>query len=517
MRTGNFKNLSPSDTPHGQSDSGSHSPAGLALQYAVGGTPAEVETGLPTASSEITEDFQAAIEELRSAINVCQWQRYDHLQRVMQSTVRHTNGWVCGETSLASPHLGAKDLLACAERNALAVLKDAAQNERSHNARRTALPYSAEQFRAEVKRSPGKLRVGFLGRDFFNQATSYLMVGMIEAHDRDTVEYIAYDYGAAADDELRRRMKSAFDNFHVVQDLSNEDLATRIRSDGIDILLFLQNPADARCGVLALRPAPVQLAYLYYPGSFGAGLVDAIIADRVTIPPELEDKYSEGIIRLPHCYQPNDSSRILPLRNARQSFGFPPDHFVLANFGQPYKITPAMFDVWCSILRQHPQTVLCLLAPEETVVDNLVREACKRGVTASRLFFQPVVSTELHISRLSCVDLMLDTYPYGAHTGTSDALWAGTPVLTLIGETFASRVAASLLHEVALDQLVATREQEYVAIATSLIEIPARLSSIKRHLVGKRHSFALFDSRTYASTFERMLHQLAREFWHPAD
>ncbi|CAE6935055.1 UDP-N-acetylglucosamine-peptide N-acetylglucosaminyltransferase [Paraburkholderia domus] len=427
-------------------------------------------------------------KELVCSIHLCHWQRYDYLQRVVRDNFRHKGGFLIGEPLLASPYFTAADLLEINRRHMREFLS----------------PEVAS--RADAIGNPERLRVGFLGADFYNQATMHLMIGLVEEHDKDRFEYIAYDSGdPSADDPIRQRAVQAFDEFRCVAGLGNDEVARMIERDAIDILIFIRNLTDPGVGVLARRPAPVQVAYLYNPSGFGAPVVDFLIADSVVVPPELEQYYSERIARLPFSYQPNDRKRPLPQECTRLECGLPDDRIVLANLGSPFKITPAMFDLWCAILREHPQCVLWLLQTNAAVADNLRLEASLRGVDPGRLHFALLENIPLHISRLSCADLMLDTYPYGGHTGSSDALWAGVPVVTLVGETFASRVAASLLNAVGLSTLATRSEAEYVDTAGRLIEDRRTLAAYRSHLVSRRMSLPLFDVQAYARDFENLL------------
>ncbi|KVT84458.1 hypothetical protein WK59_13475 [Burkholderia ubonensis] len=466
----------------------------------------EARRAYQTIGEQFAIDFDAAAQELLCSIHICHWQRYDYLQRVLRDTVRHSGGNVLGEPILASPYFNAQDLRTIAERHANEVCRKALNDGKASGPAQPDAP--VDQLLA-LSAGGNRLRVGFLGCDFHDQATTYLMVGLIEQHDREHFEYIAYDYGSERDDAARRRILAAFDTCRCVPHLTSAEIAELIRRDQIDILVFLRNPADPRCEVLARRPAPVQLAYLYNPSGFGSSLVDFLVADSSVIPYELEHHYAEKIARLGRCYQPNDVLRPIPQSVRREEFNLPSDRFVLANMGSPFKITPTMFDVWCTILRQHHECVLWLLEPRDHVAANLRREATIRGVDPSRLIFGSIESTDRHISRLACADLMLDTYPYGGHTGSSDALWAGVPVLTLVGETFASRVAASLLAAVGLYDLAARTEQEYIEIAGRLIKDRSRHAAYRTYLSSRRWDLPLFDIQTYARDFEHMLKSVA--------
>jgi predicted O-linked N-acetylglucosamine transferase (SPINDLY family) len=443
------------------------------------------------------------IQELRCAINVCHWDRYAHLQTAVVESVRQHGGMVSGETTLASPALTAHDHALSQERRTDAIWRQHADAR-------------ADVLRLRMARPPGRnahkpLRIGFLGGDFHGQATTYLMIGLVETHDRARLQYIAYNYGPMSGaGPLVARVRSAFDVFHDVATLSNSEIAKRITADDIDVLLFLRGPADTRAAVLAMRPAPVQLAYLYYPGGFGFPLVDGLIADSIVVPPALRHNYSEPILYLPRCYQPNDAKRPLPQPLSRHEAGLPEHAVVLANFAQSYKITPATFDVWCTLLRDHPHCLLWLLDTHPTAVRNLRKEASLRGVDPARLFFAPLADTPLHLSRLACADLVLDTWPYGGHTGTSDALWAGVPVVARSGETFASRVAVSLLHSVGLDELAAHDDARYCRIASALITDTTRRAALHDHLTRGRATFGLFDPVGYARDFDALLTRIVQ-------
>jgi predicted O-linked N-acetylglucosamine transferase (SPINDLY family) len=442
------------------------------------------------------ENLDTIGKELVCSIHLCYWQRYDYLQRIVRDNFRHKGGFLIGEPLLASPYFTAADLLEVSRRHMDKLsIRDAV--------------IGSHRPGALGKRE--RLRVGFLGADFYNQATLHLMIGLIEERDTDRVDYIAYDSGSPpAGDPIRQRAMRAFDQFHCVSHLGDEELAQMIERDAIDILIFIRNLTDPRVNVLARRPAPIQVAYLYNPSGFGAPAVDFLVADSVVVPPDHEQYYSEKIARLPFSYQPNDRQRPLPQACVRLEFGLPDDKIVLANLGSPFKITPTVFDCWCEILRDHPQCVLWLLQTNTAVAENLRREASLRGVARDRLYFASLESIPRHITRLSCADLMLDTHPYGGHTGSSDALWAGVPVLTLVGETFASRVAASLLGAVGLPTLAARTEAEYIATAGQLIEDGRTLAAYRSHLVSRRMSFPLFDISAYARDFEEMLFDMVR-------
>lgn len=425
------------------------------------------------------------------------WAQYDRAQRLVRQSVLASTRWVIGEQALASPHFSNATLLHAAKNHAAAVMA-------------SLPPMTAFQHRAPG----GKIRLGFVGCDFYEQATSYLITGFIEAIDRDRFEVFAYEFGdEPAPTPYRRRVMQAYDHFVPIGRLSDDEAATRIHGDRIDVLFSIKNPASARLGIFARRPAAIQIHYLYYPGTSGMPFFDYLIADDLIVPPQLEPAYVEKILRLPGCYQPNDSQRPRARDTPRSNWGLPEDALVLANFGQTYKLTPELFDLWCGILRRHPRCLLWLLSGDETIRARLRLQAAARGLEPERLIFCEHTDTRQHLDRLRRADLVLDTYPYGGHTLSSDALWAGTPVVTRCGETFASRVAASLLASVGMSDLTAKSELDYLLKIETLLQNPERLRHRRRHLDQGRDRFALFDSAAYANKFEAAMSELIEGHW----
>ena len=292
----------------------------------------------------------------------------------------------------------------------------------------------------------GPLRVGYLSADFHDHPTAYLIAELIEVHDRRAVSPVAYSFGPADDGAMRRRLRAGFDAFHEVGSLSDGDAAALIRRHGIDVLVDLKGYTQmARPGIPARRPAPVQVAFLGYPGSAGSLFIDWTLCDGTVVPPGHEDGYAEALARLPGCYQPNDRHRAIALPPTRAEAGLPERGVVLCCFNHTYKIGPEAFDRWCGVLAAVPDAVLWLLETHPAASRNLRAEAERRGIAASRLVFAPYVPLPNHLARLTLADLALDTLPYGAHTTASDALWAGVPVVPEVWEGFAGRVGASLL------------------------------------------------------------------------
>jgi protein O-GlcNAc transferase len=291
-----------------------------------------------------------------------------------------------------------------------------------------------------------------------------------------------------------------------VRGVSDVDAARIIRADGIDLLIERKgHTRGGRLGILAARPASVQLHYMSFPGTLGYDAVDGIIADDVVIPDTDEAFYHERIWRMPRCYFVNDGRRALPAAATRDAAGLPDDALVLACLNQSYKLTPPVFSIWMDVMARTPGAVLWLLAAGMRAEANLRAYAARAGVDPARLVFAPQVPQEPHIARLRCADLALDTLPYGSHTTGCDALWAGVPMLTCPGRTFASRVGASLLRTAGLPELVAASLGDYRARLADLASSPATLRDYRRFLERTRYDNPLFDTAGFARDWERLL------------
>lgn len=363
--------------------------------------------------------------------------------------------------------------------------------------------------------SAGKLRIGYLSSDFCRHATAILVAQLFELHDRARFEITGYSHGKDDHSEIGARLRKAFDNFVDLSGLSDDEAALRIHADGIDILIEMKGyTAGARTGISARRPAPVQASFIGFPGTMGADFIDYVIADPFVLPMDQQDAYSEKIVHLPHCYQPNDASRLIAeVTPTRAQCGLPEQGFVFCSFNNSYKLTPTFFDIWMRLLRAAPGSVLWLLESNNLVKDNLRHEARQRGVDPDRLIFAPKLPSPEHLARHRLADLFLDTLPYNAHTTASDALWAGLPVLTCAGDTFAGRVAGSLLHAVDLPELVTTSLEDYETLARKLsCGEPDLLQGLRHKLLGRRLASPLFDSARYARNFEAALTQMWENF-----
>ena len=358
-----------------------------------------------------------------------------------------------------------------------------------------------------------KVRLGYCSADFNAHATSWLMVNVWERHDRDHFEVMAFETGLDDGSPMRARVRKAFDQFHVLGGKSPAVIAAEMAAAGVDIALDLNGPtAGARSEIFAHRPAPVQVNYLGFPGTTGAEFMDYVLGDAVVTPLSQQAFYPEKILHLPECYQPNDASRARPPAPIRAEAGLPEQGFVFCSFNNNWKISPPMFDVWMRLLKAVPGSILWLLQDNPQAAANLRLHAAARGVAENRLVFAPRVDGNAHLARHAHAGLMLDTSPYNAHTTASDALWMGLPIVTLLGEGFAGRVAASLLGAVGLGELVTANLQEYEALALALARDPARLAGLKQKLEANRLTCALFDSARFTRNLEAAFEKMRADY-----
>ncbi|MBH5371652.1 O-linked N-acetylglucosamine transferase, SPINDLY family protein [Bradyrhizobium glycinis] len=341
-----------------------------------------------------------------------------------------------------------------------------------------------------------RLRIAYLSADFRNHATANLMAGVFEEHDRARFDITAISYGPDDGSKMRDRLKAAFERFEDGSHLTDEDVVELIRQLDIEVLVDLGGfTAGARPKILARRAAPIQVNYLGFPGTMGASYIDYIMADRIVIPEGEQKHYAEKVIYLPHTYQATDARRPLPANGPpRSEVGLPDDAFVYCGFNRTSKITPPLFDVWMRLLAKTAGSVLWLLDGDPIARENLRREAVARGIAAERIVFAPQVPADQHLARHRLADLFLDTLPYNAHTATSDALWAGLPVLTCLGTAFPGRVAASLLNAVGLPELVTRSLDEYEGLALRIAHDSELRTALASKLATHRSTWPLFDT-----------------------
>lgn len=356
----------------------------------------------------------------------------------------------------------------------------------------------------EVGPAARRLRVGYLCGDFNQHATSLLLAGVLEAHDRERFEIFAYDYSPEDGTAIRTRMRAAFEHFVPLGNEGPAASAARIAADEIDILVDVKGYTErTRSEIMALRPAPVQVNFLGYVGTQSGDWIDYVIADETVLPAEQQEHFTEAPVYMPVSWQPNDRSRPTPAPDTdRSAQGLPAEGVVFACFNNPFKISPEIFAAWMDILREEPGSVLWLFEGNQFVGRNLRAEATKAGIDPARLVFAKPALLEAHLARHGCADLFLDTLPYGAHTTAADALWAGLPMVTCMGRSWASRVGAGLLKAVGLPELITASLDEYKALALALARDPARRAALRAHLLAARDSAALFDAAAFARALE---------------
>ena len=359
-----------------------------------------------------------------------------------------------------------------------------------------------------------KIRIGYYSEDFREHPVAHLIIELFELHNKDQFELFGFYFGPPDSSKMHKRVSSAFNQFIDVGLKNDKDVALLSRKIGIDIAVDLSGFTGLhRPGIFSYRAAPIQVNYLGYPGTMGAKYIDYIIADPTLIPIESEQYYSEKIVYLPNTYQPNDRNRLIAKKVfTKDELGLPKDSFVFCCFNSSFKITPDTFDGWVRILKAVKNSVLWLLEDNPIAVLNLHKEAQVRGIDSNRLIFAKRMLLPEHLARHKVADLFLDTLPYNAHTTASDALWAGLPVLTCMGKSFASRVAASLLNAIELPELITTTQEQYEAKAIELATNPEKLKAIKYKLERNRFTTALFDTPRFTKHIQAAYKQMYERY-----
>ena len=423
---------------------------------------------------------------LHAKMHLCDWNNFDAECTHLIASVRNGNANTLPFSFLALPS-SAEDQFQCAK------LWTA-----------NKCPPSDKPIWQGERYNHSRIRVAYASADFHTHATSLLMAGMFDCHDKSRLDVTAISFGPDDNSEMRQRLKASFEQFIDAGKYSDEKIALHIRETEIDILIDLKGfTQDSRTGIFARRPAPIQVNYLGYPGTMGANYIDYIIADQTVISDEYKKFYSEKIAVLPNSYQANDCKRgISDKAITRFDVGLPSKGFVFCCFNNNYKITPRVFNSWMRILKQIEGSVLWLLEVNASAASNLKKEAVARGVSSERLVFAKRMPPPEHLARHKLADLFLDTLPYNAHTTASDALWAGLPVLTCLGATFAGRVAASLLNAIHLPELITTTLEAYEQMAIDLATHPEKMAVIKRKLAENRLTTPLFDTKLFTKLIE---------------
>jgi protein O-GlcNAc transferase len=348
-----------------------------------------------------------------------------------------------------------------------------------------------------------RLRIGYLSSDFHDHAMTYLLVEALELHDRDRFEAVGFDQSVSRATEYRTRILNAFDRVVAIRGLSDAEAARRMAVEDIAIAIDLQGwTTGARPQVLAYRPAPIVAQWLGHPGSMGAAWVDYAIVDPIVAPPGSETEFTEKLVRLPHCYQPNDRQRAIGTVPTRAQAGLPDDAFVFCCFNQAYKINRPIFELWLDLLRAAPGAVLWLKDDNRWATAAFKERAQAGGIDPARLIFAQGQPLAAHLGRLTLADLSLDCAPYGSHTTASDALWAGVPQIAYCGDAFAARVSASLVTAIGLPELIVRSPEEYRALAVRLASDRDALLQIKNRLAANRLATPLFDSRQFVRHLE---------------
>ena len=445
----------------------------------------------------VQPDYEFAKGELLHArMHCCDWDGFDELAEVVTSEVR-SGKRTCAPFGFQAVSHSPAHLFLCSRTYA-----------------DTKYPASPSPlWKGETYRN-SKIRVGYVSGEFREQATSYLMAGLFELQDRNRFELFGFDNGYDDASPMRKRVEAAFDVFHDISVLSDDDAARLIYQNQVDILVNLNGYFGyERTGVFSQRPCPVQVNYLGFPATMGADYMDYIIADRHVIAEDEHQHYSEKVIYLPDCYQANDSQR----RNAegtpsRSAASLPESGFVFCCFNNTYKLTPAIFEVWMRLLHKIQNSVLWLLKANDAVTRNLRTKAEQLGIAAERIVFAPRVSVEHHLARHQLADLFLDTLPYNAHTTASDALWAGIPIVTCSGTSFPGRVATSLLHAIGLSELITHSMSDYEALALKLATDSKLLAEIKCKLARNVRTYPLFDTKRFCRHIEAAYTTMAERY-----
>jgi protein O-GlcNAc transferase len=361
---------------------------------------------------------------------------------------------------------------------------------------------------------PARLRIGYFSSDFHDHATMWLIGSLFAAHDRDRFEILLFSYGPDRSDAMRDRAMATADAFHDVRNLGDAEIAALARKLGIDIAVDLKGyTQDTRPGIFVQGAAPVQVAWLGYPGSCGGDFIDYLVADPVVAPASHRRFYSEKLISLPHSYQINDDRRPIAAELPdRESLGLPRDGFLFCCFNQNFKISQEVFDSWMRILSKVEGSRLWLMGDNGWAEENLRREAECRGIDPDRLIFADRVSVAAHLARHGRADLFLDSFAYNAHTTASDALWVGVPVVTRRGDGFAARVASSLLETLGVPELITETAEDYEKLALALARDPDRLAAVRQKIEQGRTASSLFDTPRFARHLERGL-ELAYNRW----
>jgi predicted O-linked N-acetylglucosamine transferase (SPINDLY family) len=468
----------------------------LANAYHRGGR-ADVALDLYRRALHIRPDsVEASVNLMRTSLEMCEWQEVAaHLQAVRAR--RQADGvkaW-----SMVTPFTSFF----------LNLDRHAQKEVAEHHARQFEPGKRLIPLRGRLKAGQRRLRIGYLSSDFHDHPTVHLTSALYAGHDRSQFEVYAYSIGYPDDGAHRRRIEADCDAFRHVDQLSDAQLAGLIRKDQIDILIDMKGyTGGSRPGVLALRPAPVQVNYLGYPGTMGARFMDYIVADPVLIPASHFDAYTESVLWLPDTYQPTDARQVVAERDVcRADYGLPQEAFVYCCFNNSAKIDAHTFGVWMEVLRRVEGSVLWLLDAPAQAQKNLKQHMKAQGLDPERLVFAPIEGKAMHLARIALADSALDTFICNAHTTATDALYAGVPMVTKLGETFASRVGASVVNACGLGQLIAVSDDAFVELAVRMAQDAAWRAEVQS-VMARRLQAPLFDNLRYSANWDALLQRV---------
>ena len=358
-----------------------------------------------------------------------------------------------------------------------------------------------------------KIKLGYFSPDFRNHPILHLTKEIFKFHNKSKFDVYAFSFGPKDNDNELDKVKGFFTKFIDIRNMSDQEVADLSRKIGINIAIDLCGfTAWNRAGIFYFRAAPIQINYLGYPGTMGANFIDYIIADKTVIPENEKINYSEKVVYLPNCYQPNTKIDIITKKQfSRIDFNLPEDGIVFCNFNSSYKITPNIFDVWINILENVPKSVLWLLKSNDTSSENIWKAAEKRNIDRNKIIFAERLPHDAHLKRIELADIFLDTFPYNAHTTASDTIRMGVPIIALMGKSFASRVSASILNQVNMKELITTNTEDFQNLAISIANNKNKLKKIKDDLNNSLSNSSLFDSVGFTKDLETLYQKLIDE------
>jgi protein O-GlcNAc transferase len=362
-----------------------------------------------------------------------------------------------------------------------------------------------KMFKVGKRIGNNKIRLGYFSQDLRDHPVGQMVSGLFALHDRSKFEVTVFLTGKNDGSEIRRKIINSVSEFIDLskKEMTNKEIAKIIHDKKIDILVELTgHTKDNRFGACAYGPAPIQIEWLGFPGTTGADFIDYVLVDKIVVPPSQQRYFSEKLVFLPHCYQINTPVEISEKKYSRHDWGLPEKGFIFSSFVQAFKIDPVIWDTWMNILKKMPDSVLWLWGQNPECVENLKKEAKKRGVDPSRIIFSKSAKKKFHLARIKLAGLGLDTLTYGGHTTTTDYLWAGVPVITRLGKHFASRVCASILTEVGLKELIAKDLKGYEKLAIDLAKSPEKLSKLKKKLSHEKLRANLFNTERFVKSLE---------------